>query len=344
MFNCSFCGFGVHSKSMKKYSRALIIFTLGLLTILGLLKVGNIEISLDTLQRINPFFLTIAVLVHYSGFVVRGWRWQKVLDGMGHRVSYRYATTLLVSGWFASALLPARLGDVLRASLLKRDHGVPLAHGFGSVATERALDIFAILLLAAVAAVWALAGRTPAWVWQTLGGGIALVVALVVTLIAAPQLEDFFARLLPWRLYRRAVHFGFELLASIRQLGEKPGLLSVVAGQSIYIWLCDVFLMYFVILSLGIVVPVSIAAFTGMTVDLAAAVPIVPGALGQVEGTALGVLSLFQIHPEQSSLIILLNRFISYWTFIIVSGAVAYFFGFSQALKNNELQIVNREQ
>lgn len=328
---------------MKKYSRALIIFTLGLLTILGLLKIGNVEISPDTLRRINPAFLAMAVLVHYSGFAVRGWRWQKVLRGMGHRVSYRYATTLLVSGWFASALLPARLGDVLRASLLKRDHGVPLSHGFGSVATERTLDIFAILLLAAVAAVWALAGRTPAWVWQTLGGGITLVVALVVGLIAAPQLEGFFTELLPWQFYRKTVRFGFELLASIRQLGRNPHLLLTVAGQSLYIWLCDVFLMYFVMLSLGVVLPVSIAAFTGMTVDLAAAVPIIPGALGQVEGTALGVLSLFQIHPDQSSLIILLNRFISYWTFIIVSGAVAYFFGFSEAMKSSELRIANDE-
>ncbi len=328
---------------MKKYSRALIIFTLGLLTILLLLKVGNIDISMDTLRRIDPIFLGLAILVHYSGFVMRGWRWQNVLRGMGHRVSYRYATTLLVSGWFASALLPARLGDVLRASLLKRDHGVPLSHGFGSVASERALDILAILLLAAVAAVWALPGRTPPWVWQTLGGGMMLIVALAVVLIAAPQLEGFFLRLLPWKMYRRAVRFGFELLASIRQLGKNPQLLLAVAGQSIYIWLCDVFLMYFVILSLGITIPVSIAAFTGMTVDLAAAVPIIPGALGQVEGTALGVLSLFQIHTDQSSLIILLNRFISYWTFIIVSGAVAYFFGFSQAFKSNDLQMTNDE-
>lgn len=318
---------------MEKYSRALIIFTLGLLIILGLLKIGNIEISMNTLRRINPVFLGLAVLVHYSGFVMRGWRWQKVLRGMGHQISYRYATTLLISGWFASALLPARLGDVLRASLLKRDHAVPLSHGFGSVATERALDIFAILLLATVAAVWALAGRTPAWVWQTLGGGMALVGMLVITLIAAPQLEGFFLRLLPWQFYRKTVRFGFELLASIRRLGKNPPLLALVAGQSLYIWLCDIFLMYFVILSLGIIIPVSIAAFTGMTVDLAAAVPIIPGALGQVEGTALGVLSLFQIHPDQSSLIILLNRFISYWTFLIVSGAVTYFFGFSQGIK-----------
>ncbi len=317
---------------MKHLSRVFIILTLGLLTILLLLKLGDIDISLVTLQRINPAFLLAAVAIHYSGFAMRGWRWQKLLTGMGHKLTYTYTTSLLVAGWFVSALLPARLGDVARATLLRHDHQVPLARGFASIATERALDILAILFLALVAAAWALAGRTPPWVWQALGGGTAFFAIALGALFVAPQLETRLLHLLSWNLYQKAIHFGFNLLHSIRQLRKHPSLLLVVVGQSIYIWLCDVFLMYFVFLAIGIVAPVSIAAFTSMAVDLAAAVPIIPGGLGQVEGTALGVLHLFQIGVQQSSLMILLTRFISYWTFIIVSGAVAYFFGFSQVI------------
>jgi len=326
---------------MKRYTRALTIFTLGLLTILLLLKLGNIEISMDTLRRIDTKYLIFAILVHYSGFVMRGWRWQKLLAGMGHRLKYSYTLTLLVSGWFVSALLPARLGDVLRATLLKRDHQISLAEGFASIATERALDILAIMSLALLAASWALAGRTPAWVWQSIGGGAILFVVIIVVLLATPQLESFFAKLWSWKIYQKAVKFGFELLANIRKLGKNPRLLGSVLGQSFYIWACDVFLMYFVLLSVGVIAPVSLAAFVSMTVDLAASVPIIPGALGQVEGTALGLFSLFQISAEKSTLTILLNRFISYWTFIVVSGAVAYFFGFSKALKNDELRVTN---
>ncbi len=35
---------------------------------------------------------------------------------------------------------------------------------------------------------------------------------------------------------------------------------------------------------------------------------------------------------------ILLNRFVSFWTFILVSGAVTYLFGFSQALNPDKLK------
>ncbi|MFQ5576239.1 MAG: YbhN family protein [Anaerolineae bacterium] len=323
---------------MKRLSRLLVLLILGLLTLLLLLKLGDIDISVATLRRIDPVYLIIAIAVHYSGFAVRGWRWQKLLAGLNHRLSFTYTTALLMSGWFVSALIPARLGDVARATMLRRDHSVPLARGFASIAAERALDILAILSLAAVASVWALAGRTPGWMWQTIAGGATLFGAALVLLLAAPKLELRLLTLLPWTMYRRVMQFGFDLLDSIRQLGRRPGVLALVAGQSVYIWLCDVFLMYFVFLSIGSATGLSISAFTSMAVDLAAAVPVIPGALGQVEGTAVGVLALFNIDPRQSSLMILLNRFISFWTFIIASGVVTYLFGFSQALNPHNLR------
>lgn len=325
---------------MKQVGRILIILTLGVLTVLLLVKLGNIDISMDTLRRINPRYLFIAVAVHYSGFVVRGFRWQKLLAGLGHPLGYAYTTALLMTGWFVSALIPARLGDVARIYMLNRDHKIPAARVLASIATERALDIFAILALALAAATWALAGQTPPWVWQTIGGGGILLASVVAVLILAPQLEGRITTLVPWKLYQKVARFGFELLAGVRQLAKNPALLITVVGQSAYIWLCDILLMHFVFRSLGFTPPISVSAFTSMTVDLAAAVPIIPGALGQVEGTALGVLALFSIGAEQSSLMILLNRFVSFWSFIVVSGLITYLFGFSQALNPQTIKSI----
>lgn len=322
---------------MKRLTRPLVIAMLGGLTILLLVKLGDIDISLATLRQIDPLYLSLAIVIHYSGFVMRGWRWQKLLHGLGYRLNYGYLTALLMSGWFVSALVPARLGDVGRVYLLRRDHQVPLAQGFASIATERALDIVAILGLAALTATWALAGRTPAWVWQTLAGGVLVGGLGLVALVAMPRLEGWLVNLLPWAIYRKVMSFGFELVGSIRQVAQKPRLLTLLLAQSLYIWLCDVCLMVFIFYSLDLFLPISIPAFTSMAVDLAAAVPIIPGAVGQVEATAVGVMSLFALSTQQSSLIILINRFISFWTFIIVSGAVTYLFGFSQALDTKQL-------
>ena len=324
-------------KAMKRFGRPAILVLLGVLTLLVLLRVGKVDISVETLRRVELRYLLAAIAIHYSGFAVRGRRWQRLLDGLGHRLRYPYVTALLLTGWFVSALVPARAGDLARAYMLRRDHNVPMAEGFASLAAERALDIAAILALAAASAVWALAGRTPPWVWQTIGGGTVLFAALAAGLLAVPRLEGRLVNLLPWSVYRKAARFGFDLLGSLRLLGRRPRLLATVAAQSVYIWLCDVLLMHLSLLSIGVAAPLSVSAFTAMAVDLAAAVPIVPGALGQFEGTALGLLSLFGIGAAQSSLVILLNRFISFWSFLAVSGAATYAFGFAQALQADEL-------
>ena len=89
---------------MKRLRRPLIMVILGLLTILFLLRLGKIDISLETLRRIDPTYLMLGTAIHYSGFFVRGLRWQTLLSGLGHRLSYVYTTTLLMAGWFVSVI------------------------------------------------------------------------------------------------------------------------------------------------------------------------------------------------------------------------------------------------
>ncbi len=313
-------------------TRLALIGALGILTLLALVRLGNIDISLDTLRRIQPGYLAAAVAVHYSGFVVRGDRWRRLLTAMGYRVSYGYAFSLLLAGWFISALVPARAGDLARAGLLRRDHAVPVASGLGSIAAERAFDALALVLLAALAGTWALAGRTPVWVWQSAAVIAGLAIVAAGGLIAVPRLESRLAGLAAWPVYQKGLRFGFDLLRSIRELGRQPAALLVVAAQSVYIWLCDGLLAYLLLGGLGYRVPPPVAAFTAMAADLAVTVPLTPGAVGQFETAFVGLLALFAVPASQAGLAVLLNRFISFWTFIAFSGLVTYLSGLSRAL------------
>ncbi len=313
-------------------ARVIVIAALGLLTLLLLVRLGKVDVSLDTLRRIQPGYLLAAIAVHYSGFVVRGDRWRRLLAAMERQVSFRYAFSTLLAGWFISALVPARAGDLARAGLLRRDHDVPLATGLGSVAAERAFDALALAFLAVLAGTWALAGRTPEWVWQSAALTAGLFVTAVAGLVAVPRAEGWLTGLLQWPFYQKALRFGFDLLRSVRDLGRHPNLLLVVAAQSLYVWLCDVFLAYLLLCGLGTPLPLGVAAFTAMAADLAVTIPITPGAVGQFEAAFVGLLALFAVPTSQAGLAVLLNRFISFWTFIVFSGLVTYLTGFSRIL------------
>jgi uncharacterized protein (TIRG00374 family) len=326
---------------MKKYGRLLVILILSLVMVIALFRLGNLPFSWETVARVNPFWYSLVVVSYYASIVARGWRWQKILRTMGYRVGFVYANALLTTGLFLNAVLPARAGEVGRIAMLKRDYNIPVSKGLASIAGERALDVFAIVAMALVAGWLALPGHLPPTVLNfLLGMGLLLILGLV-GLLVIPGLEGWLrnwgllrkiirGRL--WDFYQKVLDFGFALIEGVRVLGRDPLALAVVVAQSFFVWVWDALMVYFILLSLGIVQPFSMSLFAAMVSDLVTAVPITPGSLGQFDATLISLLTLFGIPTANASLTVLLLRLVQLWTFIPVSGAVTYIFGFARAL------------
>src|SRR5665811_2224723 len=95
----------------------------------------------------NPLFLLAAFGVYYLGFPLRGRRWVTLLKGAGYRISTKDGTEILFLSWLVNCVVPAKLGDVYRAYLLKLNSPVSATRTLGTVFVERILDLFAIAIL-----------------------------------------------------------------------------------------------------------------------------------------------------------------------------------------------------
>ena len=62
---------------------------------------------------------SLAFVVFYLGFPLRGYRWQRLLRETGFVIGLRNSTEILYLSWFVNCVVPAKLGDVYRAYLLK---------------------------------------------------------------------------------------------------------------------------------------------------------------------------------------------------------------------------------
>ena len=272
----------------------------------------------------NPVLLLVALGVFYLGFPLRGFRWALLLRGTGFHIGIRDSTEILYLSWLVNCIVPAKLGDVYRAYLLRINSTASLSRTFGTVFIERIIDIFTIAILGIAAGYWSFRGGLPSSI-QAL-----FVVALVIVILlglALFTLRNFGRRILvalpiPERVvefYDRFEHGVFGALDR-RQL-PLLGVLSVA------IWMTEGMRLYFVVRALGfpdVELGISGAIFVAFIGSLLTAVPLSPAGLGIVEAGIVGVLTLvYKVPLPEATAIALLDRVISVFS-VIVFGSILY--------------------
>ena len=142
--------------------------------------------ELDTLigyvLSADPAWLIAAFVIYYIGFPLRGYRWSLLLRGIGAKVSVRDSTEIIFVSWLVNSVVPAKLGEVYRAWLLKVNYPVSLSATFGTIFIERIFDIFAIVILGLGAAFWSFRTGLDDTVRTIMFVGLIVIAAMAVAL------------------------------------------------------------------------------------------------------------------------------------------------------------------
>jgi uncharacterized protein (TIRG00374 family) len=83
---------------------------------------------------------------------------------------------------------------------------------------------------------------------------------------------------------------------------------------------------------MGVDAPLASITFVALTVDIFAAIPLTPGGIGQIEAVNMALLALLPLPAFNLSAAVLLNRAISYWSFLLFSGIVTFAAGIGQMM------------
>jgi len=235
-------------------------------------KIANAQLPL-----LIPAVLLIAV-----GITLRSWRWQRLLppDAVGGVPIHRIVPVLLV-GYLGNTVLPARLGEAIRAFLLARREGLSSFEILGTALLERIIDLAVLALMAALAAITL---GVPAWIVQLTVlagvGGVGLVAAL--TFVGIGPVVRGLGRLM------RHMPLAERGLAPLDRLGQGMGRRAVsqvlqASALSIPIWLTDTAICLFVAAALGIGIPPGGALLVIAIGALGTSVPSAPAYVGTFE-------------------------------------------------------------
>jgi glycosyltransferase 2 family protein len=278
----------------------------------------------DKILGANPLLLLAAFAIFYLGFPLRGLRWAILVRQSGFALRLRDAVEIIFLSWLVNCLVPAKLGDVYRAYLLKINSPVSLSRTFGTVFIERILDLFAIVTLGLAAGFVSFRSGLPGDVQIVFAVGVGFVLALAAGLLT---MRNFGRRILlrlplPHRFVELYDRFEEGVFASIG-LRALPRLV-ILTG---FIWATEAMRLYLVVQALGLPevhLGISGAFFVALSASLLTAVPLTPAGIGFVEGGIVGLLTIvYGVTQTDALAITLVDRAISVLS-IIILGSIAY--------------------
>jgi uncharacterized membrane protein YbhN (UPF0104 family) len=237
------------------------------------------------------------LLLPYHG--LRALRWWFLLRRVGE-VPWRSAITIGLVGYMWIALLPLRLGELVRPWLVAQRHGVALGRTLAVVALERITDGFVVAAL-----FFATARLHPRAPDDTLARQVetaatissALFAAVLVGLVVLARWPG------PWRASLRLLARGrlgplmhrvdamlaqiAEGAAALSRAGGWPGFLLTTAAY----WATNVAALWWLARGCGVPLPVASAALVTAVMNLALALPGGPAQVGVFQGgIAVGLL------------------------------------------------------
>ncbi len=263
-----------------------------------LVRVDRDEL-VDALRDVRPLWLLPALALLAVGLWLRAARWAVILRPV-RAVSVADAASLLVIGYAANNVLPARAGEVVRSVLFQRRHGGSALTALATIVVERVFDgaVLAVFLAAV------LAGGTTSGPLRALaivgGVGFMALLAGLAALSTWPRgmraLIDRVLTLAPGRLHARLASLASRFLDGLVLVrGLRPWL--AVLGLTTFSWVAEAACYWAVGEAFGL--GLAPWAYLGIcaAANLAIAAPSTAGGIGPYEffarefAVALGVAS-----------------------------------------------------
>jgi glycosyltransferase 2 family protein len=304
----------------------------------------NPKLTWAAMRNANVYFVLAAFIIYYLSFPIRTFRWRMLLENIGYTEEngiqlpkfWKLLEIIYVS-WFANVIVPAKLGDLYRAYLLRREAGLPASRTFGTVLAERLLDLIVLLLLFIPSVIISLHENLPPQLVLGLKITMVLVVVGIIGLFMLRMFPAQIGMVVPKRFRGYYNQFQEGTLGSFRRI---PALTGLTVG----VWICEALRFFFIALALNMISGslihvISASLFIALGEALLTAIPFTGGGVGIVEGGMLAMITLFTPNTSLALAAIVIDRAISLFSILVIGFFVFMFtIGRQAAIPDQPLQ------
>ncbi len=293
-----------------------------LLTIVALLLMTryiHVQEVLKSIEHANLSLVAVAAFIYVFSWPIRGIRYRDILSELGFREKVGFLTGAIFISQTGNLVFPARLGDGVRAYVVKARRGIPYPSGFASLAAERVFDLLSLVVLAGTVFVGlVVTGRSADVVAAITGAGpnspvdpeavhaataVAMFVGLgaiaaVVVIVASARSDRNLVRPAIQRIsndsyadYVAAIVERF--VGDLQRVAGTSQAFARVGVASLLIWSIDVLTAFVVLIAFNVeghihssqpLVWLAVVSFFAVSVgNLAKVLPLSPGGIGLYE-------------------------------------------------------------
>jgi uncharacterized protein (TIRG00374 family) len=263
-----------------------------------IILVGSVDLgaAVVVLGRAAPLWVAVMVVTVALDVACRGLRWRGLLGPIAP-LPVRRVLGYVYIGYLANNVLPARLGELIRAHLLGEREGFDRATVLGTVIVERVIDTATVVAVATVAIVaLSISGILTSAVALGAALAVTLVLGLALLVVAhrLPGADRVAARIARWP---RIAHLGSSLRDGLAVAG-RPWTVAIAVLLGLVAWSASIATFLAAGQALGVELTVAQGALLCSGVVLATIVPSGPGYLGTFELTAVGIAAAFGIATD----------------------------------------------
>ncbi len=309
--------FSLRREFLRK--RTIFSFALSLLLVSLFFSRATLSDILRSVKNVDPFFLALAFFSHYLSYVVRGYRWRGMIQEPGFSGSSLALAKIIFLFQSADCVLPAKLGDVYGAHLMKLNFSLRRSFSLGSIFLWRIIDFVIAMAIVGITSFVLFGSKIPSEIVSAAKVILPCLLALLIGL-------GIFLRSHQWLLGRFKSERIRGLVESFRKGFTLSGrLIPSLLVSTTVIWFLEAGRFYFVCRSMEVDISLTSVLFVSTVSALLTAFPFTPSGLGAVELGMVGMLAFGGIGSAAAYPLIIWDRVIAHWSQILFGVVLVLF-------------------
>lgn len=141
------------NSSLKKILKTILPIALGVFLVWYLYATTTSEqrsMIWNQIKNANPYWVGLSILIGITSHISRAIRWNYLLEPLGYKPSVLNNTLIIFTSYLANLGIP-RSGEILRPTELATYENVPFEKSFGTIVTERIVDVIMLLAIIFIA-------------------------------------------------------------------------------------------------------------------------------------------------------------------------------------------------